>query len=61
MKNGTRTYFSFRDDRTLMLGTRLYVLNEETLKREIIEEAHGATYSIHLGSIKMYQNLKENY
>ena len=61
MRNGTHTNFSLKDDGTLMLGTRLYVPNEETLKREIMEEAYCVAYSIHPGSTKMYRTLRENY
>lgn len=31
------------------------------LKREILAEAHGATYTVHPSSTKMYQDLKETY
>ena len=61
MRNGTHTDFSLRDDGTLMLGNRLYVPNEETLKREIMEEAHCAAYSMHPSSMKMYRTLREKY
>ena len=61
VRNGTCTDFSLKDDGTLMLGNRLCVPNEETLKREIMEEAHCTAYSMHPGSTKMYRNLKENY
>ena len=61
MTNGTRTDFSIKDDGTLMLGNRICVPNEETLKREIMEEAHCSAYSMHPGSTKMYRTLKESY
>ena len=31
------------------------------LKRDIMEEAHSSVYAMHLGSTKMYRNLKEHY
>ncbi|CAL2270253.1 unnamed protein product [Prunus armeniaca] len=32
-----------------MVGTRLYVPNDEALKREILEEAHGSAFAMHPG------------
>ena len=61
MNNGTRTNFSPEDNGTLMLGNRLCMPNEETLKREIMEEAHCVVYSMHPSSTKMYRTLRENY
>ena len=46
---------------TLRLGTRLYVPNVDELRKEITEEAHFSAYSIHPGSTKMYQDLKDTY
>jgi hypothetical protein len=31
------------------------------LRREIMDEAHYSRYSIHLGTNKMYQDLKKNF
>ena len=31
------------------------------LKREIMEEAHSSTYTMHLGSTKMFHTLREHY
>ena len=31
------------------------------LKNEILHDAHNSRYSIHLGSTKMYQDLKRNF
>ncbi|KAA3462059.1 DNA/RNA polymerase superfamily protein [Gossypium australe] len=30
-------------------------------KRELLKEAHNSAYSIHLGSTKMYNKLKQHY
>ena len=43
------------------MGKRVYVTNQEELRREILEEAHCATYAMHPGSTKMYQDLKDHY
>ena len=44
-----------------MIGSRLYVLATEELKRQILEEAHISSYVMHPGSTKMYRTLKEYY
>ena len=49
------------EDGTLFYGSRLCVPNVETLKREIMEEAHNSAYAMHPGSTKMYRTLKDNY
>ena len=61
VRDGTRTDFSLREDGTLMFGDRLCVPRVESLKREIMEEAHCSAYSMHPGSTKMNRDLKENY
>ncbi|WRX13589.1 Reverse transcriptase domain - like 10 [Theobroma cacao] len=53
--------FTKGTDGVLRYGTRLYVPNRDGLKREILEEAHMATYVVHLGATKMYQDLNEVY
>ena len=46
----------------LFVGTkRDYVPDVEDLRNQILEEAHGSRYSIHLGSTNMYQDLREVY
>ena len=61
VKKEERSDFSLGDDGTLMYGDRLCVPDVESLKREIMEEAHCSAYSMHPGSTKMYRTLKENY
>ena len=34
---------------------------DEALRRLILEEAHHSAYSIHLGSTKMYMDLKQKF
>ena len=46
---------------TLRLGTRLCVPDVDELRKEIMEEAHFSTYSIHPGFTKIYQDLKDTY
>ena len=46
------------EDEVLMYHRRLCVPNIDGLRNRIIEEAHGSHYSIHLGSTKMYHDLR---
>nr|AAR89003.1 putative polyprotein [Oryza sativa Japonica Group]ABF96826.1 retrotransposon protein, putative, Ty3-gypsy subclass [Oryza sativa Japonica Group] len=46
---------------TIWLGERLCVLDDKELKDLILTEAHQTQYSIHPGSTKMYQDLKEKF
>jgi hypothetical protein len=50
----------FREDAegTLWFKDRLVVLGKEALKKKILDDAHTSRYSIHLGSTKMYHDLK---
>ncbi|KAI5335475.1 hypothetical protein L3X38_025608 [Prunus dulcis] len=61
VESGDRTDCSVRNDGALMVGTRLYVPNDEALKREILEEAHSSAFAMHPGSTKMYHTLREHY
>ena len=45
----------------LYFQDRLCVPNIEELKNEIMTEAHHSRYTIHPGSTKMYQNLRNHY
>jgi hypothetical protein len=40
---------------------RICVPNIESLRETILKEAHDSDYSIHTGSTKMYQDLKQKY
>ena len=42
-------------------ANRIWIPKVEELKGEILSEAHDSRYSIHLGSTKMYQDLKKHY
>jgi hypothetical protein len=56
-------YTCFRQDPngTIWFGQRLVVLENPTLRKEILDEAHLSKFSIHPGSSKMYQDLKGNF
>ncbi|KAI5338364.1 hypothetical protein L3X38_017635 [Prunus dulcis] len=61
VESGDRTDCSVRNDGALMVCTRLYVPNDEALKREILEEAHSSAFAMHPRSTKMYHTLREHY
>jgi len=61
MEAGVETKFQVADDRSLMMGQQLYVPNNETVKRMVLQEAHESKFSIHSGSTKMYRDLKNLY
>ena len=61
MQKGQSQDFMIDNEGTLRLSTRLCVPNVDELRREIMEEAHFSAYSIHLGFIKMYHDLKSTY
>jgi hypothetical protein len=56
-------YVCFRPDTngTIWLGQHLVVPEDPTLRKEIFDGAHLSEFSIHPGSSKMYQDLKENF
>lgn len=53
--------FVIHQDDSLWYDKRLCIPNDYKLKREIMEEAHGTTYSINPRRTKMYKDLKEYY
>ncbi|GKE81630.1 putative reverse transcriptase domain-containing protein [Tanacetum coccineum] len=50
-----------REDRTLYLNRRSWIPCRGSLRELIMHESHKSKYSIHLGSDKMYQDLKKLY
>ena len=49
------------DQGTIWFGKRICVLEVKSIRESIFREAHDSAYSIHLGSTKMYLDLKERY
>ncbi|GKV24855.1 hypothetical protein SLEP1_g34407 [Rubroshorea leprosula] len=49
------------DDGIIRLGDRICVPYDEGLRIELLQEAHKSNYTIHLGSTKMYHDLKETF
>ncbi|WVZ98213.1 hypothetical protein U9M48_043681 [Paspalum notatum var. saurae] len=48
-------------DGTVWYGSRVCVPNIKPIRELILKEAHETAYSIHLGSEKMYQDLKQKF
>ena len=61
MRRGKAPGFSEDEQGVVWFGSRICVPNHQEIKQLILEEAHGSLYSIHPGSTKMYQDLKERY
>ena len=59
IRNGKESEFSLDQAGVLKCGNRLCVPNVGNLKRTLLEEAHSSGYTIHHGSNKMYQDLKQ--
>ena len=53
VQQGVDTHFSIQD-RRLMFGTRMCMPNVDNIRREILDEAHNASYAIHPSTTKMY-------
>ena len=59
--NGSVLGFLINKDGVLMHGSRLCVPTVNELKGQIIEETYCTLYTIHLGSTKMYYDLRGNF
>ena len=55
------TEFSILKDSILCYKSRIYIPNDEGLKKQVLEETHETPYVAHPGATKMYQDLKEHY
>ncbi|KAL0444110.1 UNVERIFIED_CONTAM: hypothetical protein Slati_2133700 [Sesamum latifolium] len=58
---GSSSDFCIKNDGSLYMTRRLCVPSDSDLKGDIMSEAHRSRFSIHLGSTKMYRDLKENF
>ena len=61
IKDNKAPGFSEDSQGTVWFGKRICVPNQKTLRDTILREAHESAYSIHPGSTKMYQDLKDRY
>jgi hypothetical protein len=48
-------------DGLIAMGRRIYLLEDKTLKDEVLREAHESRFATHLRSTKMYRDLKKYY
>ena len=58
---GRALRFHLDDHGTVWCGKRICIPDSKSIKDMILREAHNLAYSIHLGSTKMYLNLRERY
>ena len=63
LAQGEEKYKCFHLDHkgVLWFDNRIVVPKDHHLRRQILDEAHLSKFSIHPGSTKMYQNLRQNY
>ena len=63
LSQGERKYKCFRQDHNgvLWFESRLVVPKNHDLRKQILDEAHLSKFSIHPGSTKMYQDLRQNF
>jgi hypothetical protein len=61
MERGKATDFTEDDQGTIWFKKRICVPDLGDLRKTILREAHDSDYSIHPGSTKMYQDLKQKY
>jgi hypothetical protein len=61
MAEGKCTDFTEDEQGTIWFKNRTCVPEIDSLRETILKEAHDSTYSIHHGSTKMYQDLKQKY
>ena len=60
-REGKETEFLVNEDGFLYYRDQICVPNDDGLKKSILEEAHSGSFAIHLGSTKMYHDLKTSY
>jgi hypothetical protein len=61
MEAGKAPDFTEDEHRTVWFQNRICVPDVDDIREKILQEAHDSPYSIHPGSTKMYQDLKERY
>jgi hypothetical protein len=63
LTEGNPKYTCFQKDHqdVIWFGKRLVVPVDPTIKKIILDEAHMSKFSIHPGSTKMYQDVKQNF
>ena len=59
--NGKEIEFTVNEDGVLYYKDRVYVPDDNDLRKAILEEAHSGSFAIHPGSTNMYQDLKMSF
>ena len=58
---GKRSEIHISNDGVIRYKDRLYVPDNDEIRKEILKGAHSTPYSIHPGTTKMYRDLKLHY
>ena len=61
IEDGKENEFEVKEDGVLYYKDRVFVPDGNDLRKAILDEAHSRSFSIHLGSTKMYQDLKISF
>ena len=61
MSKGKAKGFHEDEHDTLWFEDRVYVPNDQEIRKLILQEAHDSPYSIHPGNTKMYLDLKDSF
>jgi hypothetical protein len=61
IRAGKAKCFQEDDQGIVWFNNRIVVPKNEEVRQQILDEAHLSRYSIHPGSTKMYQDLKQHY
>jgi hypothetical protein len=61
IKVGKANCFRNNDQGIVWFNKRIIVPKDDDVRQQILDEVHLSRYSIHLGSTKMYHDLKQHY
>ena len=61
MKEQETKHFRIDENGVLWFKDRLVLMKDKKLRNQILGEAHSSKLSNHLGSSKMYQDLKTHF
>ena len=53
-REGKETAFTVNEDEFVYYRDRVYIPNDDELKKSILEQAHNGSFAMHPGSTKMY-------
>ncbi len=61
IEDGSTIDFSVDSEGVLKFRGQLCVPGDEKIRKEILQEAHQSSYTIHSGGTKMYKNLRAHF